>query len=879
MDLVENGAAGSSLARLFQELTESSEAPLLLIDCARNEFVACNDSAVRMLRAKDKGAILYTAPWSFSPLRQPDGRLSEEKFTDMRLEAERKWFHSFEWLHQRADGELLPVEAVMTLLSLEGGRFLHVALRDLSSARHAEDARKRLQRAKDLLAAGSRVLIHAPDEPELLREMCRMAVEAGGYRMAWVGYREQDSLQSIRLVAHAGMAGAYLDDVFVSWGENSHGKGPAGCAVRTGQTQLVQNFQDHPAVAPWREKARVHGLNSCIALPLRQGGSTLGVMAIYSGRVDAFDPEEVQVLEKMAAKLAYGVSALRAGLARRHAEQGLDRAHSLLQAALEATADGILVTTLNGTVEMCNQNFARIFHIDAAAVRGEDAAALMAPMVRDSAQFMRRVCEEQAKPEQEHDYVFELGDGRVIGRITRPQRLDGAIIGQVCSFRDISAQMRHESDLRHHATHDTLTGLPNRTLLSDRIGQAITRTQRSGKLLAVMFLDIDRFNLVNDSMGHDVGDGLLVHAASALAGLLRKEDTLARVGGDEFVILIENLAHEADAARVAQDLLEAIAMPVEMGGRELFPTASIGIALYPRDGEEPSGLVRQADAAMSRVKGTGGNGFHFFMPELQQDSLRKLELTSQLRRAIRKNQLELRYQPQLGLRDGRIACAEALLRWRHPVLGAIPPSEFIPIAEETGLIADLFSWTIKTVCADLSAWQRAHLPAIRIGINVSPRQFDSEDLSESLPGMLAEAGTPFDLIELEITEGALMQRPERAVSILNALSALGFAIAIDDFGTGYSSLSHLMRFPVNKLKIDRSFISNIPESRDSISITRAVIAMAHELGIQPVAEGVETDAQREFLLDHDCDLAQGFLFAAPLSPREFERLLGASASS
>jgi diguanylate cyclase (GGDEF)-like protein len=874
LEFPEDCAEGSSLTSLFHELLGSSEDPLLLIDCAHNQVVECNDAVARMLPADGRQALVSSTPWAFSPLRQPDGRLSEEKFAEMQSQAERKSFHRFEWLHQRLDGELLPVEAAMTVLHLAGGKFLHLALRDLSTVRQAETARRRLQRARDLLAAGSRVLVRATDEQELLHEMCRMAVATGGYRMAWVGYRQADTVQSVRPAAYAGITGSYLEDAYISWGDNPNGHGPTGCAIRSGKTQIVQDFQRHPALQPWRDAAREHNLHSCIALPLTYDDAVIGAMMIYSEQVDAFDSEEVQVLEKMAAKLSYGVGALRAGLARRHAERGLDRAHSLLQAALEATADGILVTSLGGEVEMYNGNFARMFRIVGGEGTGQTALDIMAPLARYRDEFARQLHEERARPEREHDYVFELADARVIGRITRPHKLDGAIIGQVCSFRDISQQVRHEQQLRHHATHDTLTGLPNRTLLADRMGQAITRTQRSGKLLAIILLDVDRFKLVNDSMGHEAGDALLKDTARKLAALLRKEDTLARVGADEFVILLENLAHEPDAAGVAQSVLDTLAEPVEMHGRELFSTVSVGIALYPRDGEDSSALFRHADAAMHRAKHTGGNCFQFFMPELQQDSLRKLELTSELRRAIQTSQLEVHYQPQLDLGTGRIACAEALLRWRHPVMGNIPPAEFIPIAEETGVISELFAWTIKAVSADIACWRGAGLGDIRIGINVSPRQFDAEDLDESLPGLLAETGTPCGLIELEITEGALMQRPERAVSILTRLSAQGFIIAIDDFGTGYSSLSYLMRFPVNKLKIDRSFISRIPESRNHISITRAVIAMAHELGIQPVAEGVETGAQRDFLMQHDCDLVQGFLIGRPVPGLELAQLLG-----
>jgi len=761
----------------------------------------------------------------------------------------------------------------MTVLRLDSGQILRLVLRDLSAARQADAARTRLQRAKDLLAAGSRVLINADYEQELLAEMCRMAVETGGYCMAWVGYGQADSVQSIKPAASAGRASRYLDDVFVSWGDTPSGRGPTGCAMRSGKTQILQDFQSNPQIAPWLDAARRYNLQACIALPLKHGGNMIGTITIYAEQVDAFHPEEVQVLEKMAAKLAYGVSALRGRQARRQAELGLGRADSLLKAALEATADGILVTNRDGNVELYNQNFARMFNIRGDDAGGGNAAAIMAQLAAAPEEFARQLREEHAHPDREHDHVIELVDGRVVGCITRPHMLDGLTVGQVRSFRDISAQVRHEEQLRYHATHDALTGLPNRALLSDRISQAITRAQRSGRLLGVLFVDIDRFKLVNDSMGHDTGDCLLMHTAAVLSGLLRKEDTLARLGGDEFVVLLENLGQEQDAARVAQNLLQSLAEPVEMAGREILFTASMGIALCPRDGEHPAPLFRHADAALYRAKRTGGNCFHFFLPEYRQDSRRKLELTSQLRRAIRENQMEVHYQPQLNLKEGRITEAEALLRWRHPVMGTISPVEFIPIAEETGVISELFAWTIRTVCADLAAWRTLNLPEIRVGINVSPRQFESEDLPEQLRRLLAQTGTEPSLIELEITEGTLMQRPERAVGILNRLRAQGFIVTMDDFGTGYSSLSYLMRFPVNKLKIDRSFIANIPENRNHISITRAVIAMAHELGVQAVAEGVETEAQKDFLAQHDCELVQGYLISRPVPRAEMELLL------
>lgn len=861
---------------LMPEVATASEDAILLIDKTANKFVSCNAATVRMLHAQNMDQVLYTHPWELSPEYQADGRLSEEKSAEMNALAEQNKFHRFEWLHKRLDGELFPVEVTLTTVRHGQQELLHVVWRDMTEMRRAEQSVKSYQRALTTLSAGNRTLVRSTDERQLIQDMCRVAVDKGGFRMAWVGYRVEDEAQSVRPLAYAGCEEGYLKRTPISWGENQYGNGPTGLAIRTGKTQLARDIQTAPHFAAWREDAVARGYTASIALPLKIDGKTFGALMLYADTVDPFDEAELALLEEMAEDLSYGVMALRNDIARRQAEAQLDKSYSLLQAAIESTADGILVTALSGEIESYNQRFANMFGIapDIMARRlGIKVADFIAHLTSNPQEFMATVRAINAIPEGAYHDFFDLKDGRTIERISQPQYLNGMVVGRVCCFRDISEQKNHESQLTYLATHDALTDLPNRNLLNDRLEQAVAHADRTQSLIAVLFFDLDRFKLINDSLGHDNGDVFLKLLSQRLPGCIREGDTVARMGGDEFVVLLPDLAHEEDAATVAHKLLDVVAAPYNIAGRELFSMASIGIALYPRDGGDAATLLKHADAAMYRAKESGGNCFQFFTGEINSLVQRQLDVASKLRYALERNELQVFYQPQYDLKAERITGAEALLRWRHPELGMVSPVEFIPVAEETGLIHSIGAWVVETVCAQQRAWQTAGMPEITVAINLSARQFDLPDLVDTFVKLLDKAGVSASCLEIEITEGMVMKHPDRAIQILNELKAKGFAISIDDFGTGYSSLGYLKRFPINKLKIDRSFIMDITEDRDDAAITRAVIAMAHELRLKVVAEGVETGAQLDFLQQHGCDVVQGYLTGHPMQAHAFTEIL------
>ena len=427
--------------------------------------------------------------------------------------------------------------------------------------------------------------------------------------------------------------------------------------------------------------------------------------------------------------------------------------------------------------------------------------------------------------------------------------------------------------LNYLAQFDPLTGLANRSLLWDRLDHAIVRARREGGIVTLMFVDLDDFKAVNDQYGHGTGDALLKNVAERLEGTVRESDTVARLGGDEFTVVLEGQHRPEFAGTVAQNILEALAAPYRIGGREIFMTASIGIVVYPLDGDEVDDLVRDADIAMYAAKEAGRNNFQFFTPELRAQTTERLKLIDSLRRAlVTGDQLHLVYQPKFGLAGGKMVGVEALLRWKHPEFGLVPPARFIPLAEETDLIIPLGRWVIEQACEQAARWSNDGLRELPVAINVSSRQFHYGDLIQTVEAALVRFALDPVLIELELTEGTLIEDGELARRTLERLREVGVRVSVDDFGTGYSSLSYLQQFPIDALKIDRSFIDGITASPDGAAISTAIIAMGHSLRMEVIAEGVETTAQLDVLRDLGCDVVQGFLLGLPGPPEQITAL-------
>ncbi|HSV52505.1 MAG TPA: EAL domain-containing protein [Burkholderiaceae bacterium] len=550
--------------------------------------------------------------------------------------------------------------------------------------------------------------------------------------------------------------------------------------------------------------------------------------------------------------------------------------HARLAAAVvDNTIEGVLITDAQSHILSVNAAFTRLMGYAPDEVLGRSPTLLRSG--RHGAEFFRALW---ASMKTHGHWQGEIWNRRKDGEVV-PTVLSLSVVRDetnevthyVAMYTDISQQKAAEAKLDFLAHHDPLTGLPNRMLLQSRLEQALREAGRSGEKLAVLLLDLDRFKDVNDSYGHLVGDQLLQHVGQCLAGRLREADTLARLGGDEFALLMRNLHHDEDAARLADELMAALAQPWRSDdGIEVTAGASVGICLYPEHGQSALSLLQGADAALYRAKSDGRNTYRYFADEMTAAARERLQLESRLRRAVAQGQLCLHYQPQVELATGRIVGAEALVRWQDPEEGLILPGRFIPVAEATGLIGAIGAWVLAEACRQGRRWLDEGLPPLMLAVNVSPRQFYLGDLAAQVTQVLQDTGFPAQWLELEITEGALIEREQDALQTLHRLRALGVRLAIDDFGTGYSSLAYLKRFPLDVLKIDRSFIADIPDDPDDMAISTAIIALGASLGIKVLAEGVETQAQLDFLREKGCDLYQGYLISPALPPDAFAAL-------
>jgi diguanylate cyclase (GGDEF)-like protein len=440
-------------------------------------------------------------------------------------------------------------------------------------------------------------------------------------------------------------------------------------------------------------------------------------------------------------------------------------------------------------------------------------------------------------------------------------------------LREGETKLAHAERVEYLAYHDGLTGLPNRSMFSRVLSQSISEAQRYDRRLAVAFLDLDRFKQINDTLGHEAGDQLLQQVAARLKDCVRDSDTVARLGGDEFVVLLPELTDEKDVSIVAQKILAAAARPFTLIGQEFRVTASIGISTYPQDGQDEQTLTKNADIAMYQAKAEGKNNFQFYSEELNANSLERLTLESSLRHALERNEFRLHYQAKRDIASGKITGMEALLRWEHPDLGTVAPMQFIPIAEETGLIILIGKWVLKTVCLQSIAWQKQGLPALSIAVNLTARQFRDEHLLTDVTSILTETGMDPRLLEIELTESLMIHDVENTLRILTGLKAVGIRVAVDDFGSGYSSLALLQRFPLDTIKIDRSFVRDIGGTAEDTGLADAIIAMGKSLSLTVVAQGVETKEQADHLRLHSCDELQGFYFKRPLPVDEFTQLL------
>ena len=646
-----------------------------------------------------------------------------------------------------------------------------------------------------------------------------------------------------------------------------------------GEEPITQTVFDHAGSLVTRE-------GPTLPQPIIERGSPIVVSGASAGTlVVATSLDETITQSGLVAVLSASLGALAyfavRGLPLRALDQALEElrvserslaAQNLrLDAALTNMVQGLCMYDAEGRLVISNARFAEIYGLPSAMIApGMTMRELMSLLVKygkvsgadpATSLVLREEIVHESKPGA---FIQKLTDGRSIAVSYGPNPHDGFVV----TFEDITARLAAEERIKHLAHYDALTDLPNRVTFYERM-EAILGGARGGEPVAILSLDLDHFKSVNDTLGHPIGDIMLKTVAERMRSCVREQDLIARLGGDEFVVVQVSSAALAAIPALAARLIEAVGAPYELEGHQIVIGLSIGVAVAPGDGNEPDVLLKNADLALYRAKSDGGGTYRFFEADMDARMQARRTLEMELRKAVLKNEVEMNYQPIVDVKSGKITSCEALIRWRHPERGTIPPMEFIPVAEETGLIVPIGDWVLMQACVEAARWPEQ----ISISVNLSPAQFKSRNLVQSVKNALAQSKLPPERLELEITELVLLQETDGAFAILHQLRKLGIRIAMDDFGTGYSSLGYLRSFPFNKIKIDQSFIRDLPTKEDSLAIVRAVVGLSSSLGITTTAEGVETSEQLTRLKNEGCDEVQGFLFSAPKTGSEIEVLL------
>jgi diguanylate cyclase (GGDEF)-like protein len=780
------------------------------------------------------------------------------------------------------------------------------------------------------LTATHEAILRAKNRAELFQLVCDAALVGSKFSSATIGLAEPGS-DFLHIVAASGPNAAHTRNLRLAiTAERPEGQGIAGLAFRTKQPCFINNLHTDE-----RTRHRHHPDNPNISgagLPLLRAGQAIGVLMFHAGEADTFTPEIMGPLGRLADNVSFAMEMLEREEARRTAEQAKDRLsrmfaaicatneaimraksrQELFQQVCEAAAVGGNFTSTAIALERPGEDF--LENVAAAGPDRERAmnVRLSADGARPEGRGITGIAFRSRQPCITNDYLSDfpttgyfhnairtsgtrsgaglplLMNGKAIGvliflsselgaftaeLIELLQRLAENITFALENFDRAEEKIRTDEHIRYLATHDGLTDLPNRAMFAELLTASIKTAHRYGKKLALLFIDLDRFKVINDTLGHADGDQLLLEIASRLKQTLRASDVVARLGGDEFVVVLPELADELEAATIARKLLTAVMRPVMLRGQECRVTASIGVALYPENGHDEQTLTRNADMAMYLAKDEGKNDVRFFSNSMKTQSVERLTLETRLRSALERDEFVLHYQPKIDLRTRQITGVEALLRWNQPDLGMLAPHQFIPLAEDTGLIVPIGRWVLKTACEQNMVWQRAGLPPVCMAVNLSPRQFQNEHLLQDIDDTLAATGMQPELLQLEITEGMVMHNVDRAVELLREIKRRGVRLAMDDFGTGYSSMALIKQFPVDTLKIDRSFIRHLPENTDDKAIADAIIGLGKALRLTIVAEGVETAEQEIFLRTHACDEMQGFLFSRPVPAENISALM------
>ena len=730
------------------------------------------------------------------------------------------------------------------------------------------------------LSQCSQAIVQSHDRQMLYEKICRIIVDFGHAKLAWVGEVIAETRQ-VSVAAAFGTGLEYLNKVSISADpEKPNGRGPCGLAISTDQPYWLQDFQTNPVASLWHASASEFSWKAAAFLPLHTEGKVVACLSLYTSEEDAFDPVIQRLLMDMVANIDFALDRFAVQQERTQYQKSLLASEQRARQVMENALDAIINMDTGGLIIEWNKAAERIFGYKRSDAVGRSLSEVIVPEVYREAhnkglqrlqhsgesKMLGRSIEITGMRSNGTEFPVEL---TIIEIVSSGERYYSAFL------RDITRRKDYEARIKFLANYDALTSLPNRNLLNERVTKEIEQAWANDSQFALMFLDLDHFKDVNDSLGHRYGDSLLIELTKRFQNLVRPQDTICRLGGDEFVFLLAGSGHDV-AKEVVERLLAAIEQPLVIDQYQLTITASVGIAIYPDDGLDIESLQRNADVAMYRTKKETRNGYRFFSNQMQIQTSRHLQLVNALRQAIASGQLEVYYQPQMDLITKRLVGVEALLRWQHPQLGAVSPAEFIPLAETSGLIISIGSWVLEQAVQQIRQWQQAGIHDICVSVNLSSIQFRDPELPALVQQILHRYQVMPQALELELTEGVALENPEGAVNMMGALDLLGIRLSIDDFGTGYSSLSYLKKFKVYKLKIDQSFVRDISTDDEDKAIVIAIIQLARSLGLKTIAEGVETAEQEAFLLLHGCDEMQGYHLSKPMSSQDATAFLMAN---
>ena len=734
--------------------------------------------------------------------------------------------------------------------------------RDITQRKTQEEKIRRLSNFYASLSKINHAIVQIKSESELFFSVCSITANLQHVKLAWIG-QPDDCTLLIRPVAAAGETQDYLSNLVISVDADvPEGLGPTGQAYRENRIVTVNDFQNNACTTLWHDNADRHfGWGASCSVPILQNQKPYAVLNVYSDEKDFFDEEILKLLAELSLDLSFALDSYAHEKARRVAEEKLELSAKVFSQSLEA----IIITDKYNNIISVNRAFTAVTGYEEQDVFGKNPQNIASG--RQNKKFYRALWKSLLKNNfWQGELWCRHKDGTIYPTwltISVVRDEIGRITHHIAIFTDITQHKLAEQQIEHLAHYDSLTNLPNRLLLKSRIDHEMIVAERHKKPFALLFIDLDHFKNINDSLGHSIGDQVLIEVGRRLLACVREEDTVARLGGDEFNILLA-ACNEHGAALVANKIITALAAPILYLNYQLFITPSIGISIYPGNGDSYETLSKNADIALYQAKEHGRNQYQFFTPTMQQHTQRRMEIENDLRQAIARNELMIYFQPQVNAQTGKIMGAEALLRWRHPIWGMVSPVEFIPVAEECGLILSIGNWVLEQSIAQARQWHDAGF-TLTIAVNLSLAQFRSKTLFEKVKQTLEHYKLPPYYLELELTESIAMQNPEVAIEITHQLTQLGIKLSVDDFGTGYSSLNYLQRFSLHKLKIDQSFTKNITTNKDSENIVDAIISLAKSLNLKTIAEGVETKQQLDMLKQKNCNEIQGYFFSKPVS--------------